>query len=46
MSLRVEASHKDERLWAQLHGAGLKFTSNRLTVLDVFPGWCRTGHHH
>lgn len=36
MSLRVEASHKDEKLLAHLHGARLKFTSNRLTVLDVF----------
>jgi Fe2+ or Zn2+ uptake regulation protein len=36
MSLRVESSHQDERLWARLHGAGLNFTQNRRTVLAVF----------
>jgi Fe2+ or Zn2+ uptake regulation protein len=36
MSLRVEPSHQDERLWARLHGTGLRLTSNRRTILDVF----------
>jgi len=36
MSLRVESSDQDERLWAHLHGAGLNFTQNRRTVLAVF----------
>ena len=36
MSLRIESSHQDEKLRAQLHGAGLKLTNNRLSVLDVF----------
>jgi Fur family transcriptional regulator, ferric uptake regulator len=36
MSLRVESSHQDDRLRARLRGAGLRLTSNRLTVLDVF----------
>ena len=36
MSVRVESSHQDERLWARLHGAGLNFTQNRRTVLAVF----------
>jgi Fe2+ or Zn2+ uptake regulation protein len=36
MSLRIESSHSDEKLRAQLHGAGLKLTNNRLSVLDVF----------
>ncbi len=36
MSLRIESVHQDEKLRAQLHGAGLKFTHNRLAVLDVF----------
>jgi Fur family transcriptional regulator, ferric uptake regulator len=36
MSLRVESSDQDERLWAHLHGVGLNFTQNRRTVLAVF----------
>jgi Fe2+ or Zn2+ uptake regulation protein len=36
MSLRVESSDQDERLWERLHGAGLHLTSNRLSILDVF----------
>jgi Fe2+ or Zn2+ uptake regulation protein len=36
MSVRVESSPLDERLWARLHGAGLNFTQNRRTVLAVF----------
>jgi Fe2+ or Zn2+ uptake regulation protein len=36
MSLRVESSDQDERLWERLHGAGLNFTQNRRTVLAVF----------
>ena len=36
MSLRVESSDQDDRLWARLHGAGLRLTSNRRTILDVF----------
>ena len=36
MSLRVESSGQDERLWEHLHGAGLNFTQNRRTVLAVF----------
>jgi Fur family ferric uptake transcriptional regulator len=36
MSLRIESSHQDEKLRAQLHAAGLKLTNNRLSVLDVF----------
>jgi Fe2+ or Zn2+ uptake regulation protein len=36
MSLRIESSPQDEKVWAQLHGAGLKLTHNRLTILDVF----------
>jgi Fe2+ or Zn2+ uptake regulation protein len=36
MRLRVEPTDQDERLWARLHGAGLKLTSNRRTILAVF----------
>jgi Fe2+ or Zn2+ uptake regulation protein len=36
MSLRVESTDHDERLWARLHGAGLNFTKNRRTILAVF----------
>jgi Fe2+ or Zn2+ uptake regulation protein len=36
MSLRVESSPLDGKLRAQLHGAGLHLTSNRLSILDVF----------
>lgn len=36
MSLRLEPSRQDEKLYAHLHRSGLKLTSNRCTVLDVF----------
>jgi Fe2+ or Zn2+ uptake regulation protein len=36
MSVRVESSPLDEKVRAQLHGAGLDLTSNRLSILDVF----------
>jgi Fe2+ or Zn2+ uptake regulation protein len=36
MSVRVESSPLDEKVRAQLHGAGLYLTSNRLSILDVF----------
>jgi Fur family transcriptional regulator, ferric uptake regulator len=36
MSLRIESSHQDPKVRAQLHGAGLHLTSNRLSILDVF----------
>ena len=36
MSLRVESSDQNEKLRARLHGAGLRLTSNRFTVFDVF----------
>jgi Fe2+ or Zn2+ uptake regulation protein len=36
MSLGVESSDQDERLWARIHGAGLNLTSNRRTILAVF----------
>jgi Fe2+ or Zn2+ uptake regulation protein len=36
MSVRVESSPLDEKVRAQLHGAGLHLTSNRLSILDVF----------
>jgi hypothetical protein len=36
MSLRVESSDQDERLWARIHGTGLNLTSNRRTILAVF----------
>ena len=36
MSLQVESSTLDEKVRAQLHGAGLHLTSNRLSILDVF----------
>jgi Fe2+ or Zn2+ uptake regulation protein len=36
MSLRVDSSHQDDKLWARLHGAGLNFTENRRAILAVF----------
>ena len=36
MSVGVESSDQDERLWARIHGAGLNLTSNRRTILAVF----------
>jgi Fe2+ or Zn2+ uptake regulation protein len=36
MSLRVEPTDQDERLWARLHSAGLNLTENRRTILAVF----------
>jgi Fe2+ or Zn2+ uptake regulation protein len=36
MRLRMESSSQDDRLRVRLHGAGLKLTTNRLAILDVF----------